>query len=119
MGELLNSNKLSVSFFDSLMGERGVLTLSLDVPLLLYTLSPSLEVGEVGDLGDLAALSELDDGDKGVGGDEDEGEKMESSLGVLSILMTGAAPSTDLDLLPPCGDGDRDRLTRLDPNPAL
>ena len=35
MGELLKSSRLSVSFLDSLMGERGVLTLSLEVPLLL------------------------------------------------------------------------------------
>ena len=107
MGELLKSRRLSVSFLDSLMGERGVLTLSLEVPLLLYSLS-STEVGEVGDLGE-----------RGAGGEVGEGEKMESSLGVLSILMMGATPSTDLDLFPPCGEGDRDRRTLRDPKPAL
>ena len=35
MGELLKSSKLSVSFLDSLMGESGVLTVSLEVPLLV------------------------------------------------------------------------------------
>ena len=104
MGELLKSRRLSVSFLDSLMGERGVLTLSLEVPLLLYSLSST----EVGDLGE-----------RGAGGEVGEGEKMESSLGVLSILMMGATPSTDLDLFPPCGEGDRDRRTLRDPNPAL
>ena len=101
MGELLKSKRLSVSFLDSLIGERGVLTLSRDVPLLLYILSPSPDVGDVGDLGDLTGLSELGEGDRGERGDEGEGEKMESSLGVLSILMIGATPSIDLDLLPP------------------
>ena len=108
MGELLKSRRLSVSFLDSLMGERGVLTLSLEVPLLLYSLSASTEVGEVGDLGE-----------SGAGGEVGDGEKMESSLGVLSILMMGATPSTDLDLFPPCGEGDRDRRTLRDPKPAL
>ena len=108
MGELLKSSRLSVSFLDSLMGERGVLTLSLEVPLLLYSLSASTEVGEVGDLGE-----------RGAGGEVGDGEKMESSLGVLSILMMGVTPSTDLDLFAPCGEGDRERRTLRDPKPAL
>ena len=56
---------LSVSFLDSLIGERGVLTLSLELPLLL---SESL----VGDVGDLENLSEEAEGD--LGGAESEGE---------------------------------------------
>ena len=57
---------LSVSFRDSLIGERGVLTLSLELPLLL---SESL----VGDVGDLENLSEEAEGD--LGGAESEGER--------------------------------------------
>ena len=57
---------LSVSFLDSLIGERGVLTLSLELPLLL---SESL----VGDVGDLENLSEEAEGD--LGGAESEGER--------------------------------------------
>ena len=35
MGEALKSNKLSVSFLDSLIGDKGVLTLNLELPLLV------------------------------------------------------------------------------------
>ena len=92
---------------------------------LLLLLSGSF-VGDVGDLGDLENLSELEDGDLendsigdngGARGDDGEGvgQHNDSSLGVLSILIIGGTPSTDLDLLPPFGDGDLDLLVLLDP----
>ena len=79
-------------------------------------------MGDVGDLGDLVEgdLDEAEsDGERGGPRGEETGEKTESSLGLLSILIVGGPPSTDFDRLPPFGDGDRDRRTRRDPKPEL
>lgn len=79
-------------------------------------------VGDVGDLGDRVEgdLDEDDsEGESGGPRGEETGEKTESSLGLLSILIVGGPPSTDLERFPPFGDGDRDRLTRRDPKPEL
>ena len=79
-------------------------------------------VGDVGDLGDRVEgdLDEAEsDGESGGPRGEETGEKTESSLGLLSILIVGGPPSTDFDRLPPFGDGDRDRRTRRDPKPEL
>jgi len=93
--------------------------LSLELPLLENILSPSTglfgEVGEVGERGDLDERSqhefgERTEGSPGESGVDGEGVKRHSSLGLLSILMIGGTPSTDLDLLPPNGEGDRDLL---------
>ena len=86
-------------------------------------------MGDVGDRGDLENLSEEDeDGDldivsegeyDGVMGDEGDGEKIDSSLGVRSILIIGGTPSTDFDLLPALGEGDLDLLTLREPKLEL
>ena len=75
-----------------------MLTLSLELPLLL---SESL----VGDVGDLENLSEEAEGDLGGAESEgerggpwgEEGEKTESSLGLLSITMLGGLTLRDQD----------------------
>lgn len=97
---------------------------SLELPLLEKILSPSTgllgDVGEVGDRGDRDPRSQQEFGERaggspGESGDEGEGGgKRHSSLGLLSILMIGGTPSTDLDLLPPNGDGDLDLLALLE-----
>lgn len=79
-------------------------------------------VGDVGDLGDLDSgdLDKDSEGDSGEAtGEEGEGEKTDSSLGVLSILIMGGAASTDFDLFPPRGDGDLDLLILLEPKLEL
>ena len=120
-GEQCSSRRLPLSFLDSLIGERGVL--SLELPLLENIRSPSTglfgDVGEVGERGDRDPRSQQEFGERaggspGESGDAGEGGKRLSSLGLLSILMIGGTPSTDLDLLPPNGDGDRDLLALLE-----
>ena len=87
-------------------------------------------VGDVGERGDLEYLSDEEDEDgdldntsdgeyDGVIGEEGEGEKIDSSLGVRSILIIGGTPSTDFDLLPAFGEGDLDLLTLLEPKLEL
>jgi len=132
VGSLVHSSRLSVSFLDSLMGERGVVRPSLALARPPYTLSSPQLVpgGEAGDRGpDLqnlgSSLEELarpagSEGERGgPRGEEGEGQR-DSSLGALSTLMAGgAAPSTDLDLPPPLGEGDLDLRTRLEPKLEL
>ena len=132
VGSLVHSSRLSVSFLDSLMGERGVVRPSLALARPPYTLSSPQLVpgGEAGDRGpDLqnlgSSLEELarpagSEGERGgPRGEEGEGQR-DSSLGALSPLMAGgAAPSTDLDLPPPLGEGDLDLRTRLEPKLEL
>ena len=125
-GEECSSRRLPLSFLDSFIGDRGVL--SLELPLLENILSPSTglfgEVGEVGERGERDPWSKHEFGERGSGrpgewGDEGEGGKRHSSLGLLSILIIGGTPSADLDLLPLIGDGDRDLLALREQKPPL
>jgi hypothetical protein len=94
--------------------------LSLELPRLENILSPSTGlIGDVGDVGERGereprskeALGDLVGGSPGETGDEGEGGgNRHSSHGLRSIFMIGGTPSTDLDLLPPKGDGDLDLL---------
>lgn len=119
IGEFVKSSRLSVSFLDSLIGDKGVLMLSLpELRLVFLSENENSFVGEVGDLGDLFRGDLESDGDSG-GANGDEGEKTDSSLGVRSILMIGGPASADLDLFPSLGEGDRERRTLRDPKQEL
>lgn len=61
----MKSARLSVSFLDSLIGDKGVLTLSLpELRLVFLSENENSLVGEVGDLGDLV-MEDLDRGSVG------------------------------------------------------